>query len=109
MKAGQYFQCQSLFLDMIGEVHKMNSQIEVAEKNKNETGKLEITFWDIMKVIPDKMLVFLSACLSMDIEELKNNANPEEIPVAYSKVVALNNFYENIKNFVAPIRESLGV
>lgn len=113
MKAGRYFECQKLFLDMISEIHKMNAEIEssrskTVEQRKKE-GIKEVTFWDIMSVAPEKMMVFIAGCLEVPTEFLEAEANPEEIPEAYSKLVVLNDFMGNIKNFVAPIRESLGV
>ena len=113
MKAGKYFQCQKVFLDMIKEVHSLNSQIELSnsktpEERKKE-GIKEVTFWDIMDVAPQKMMDFIASCIEVDAAFIRTEATPEEIPEAYAKIVSLNDFMGNIKNFVAPIRESLGV
>jgi len=113
MKAGKYFECQKLFLKMVNNVHKLNIEMVQAEgktpEEKKKLGIKEITYWDIMTSVPDDMMEFLAACLDVPVDFLKTEASPEEIPEAYSKVVLLNNFMGNIKNFVAPIRESLGV
>ena len=114
MKAGRYFKCQKVFLDMVSSVHSLNSQIEesrleLAEEKLKKAGKKEITFWNIMEIVPEKMMAFVAECLEVPVEFLENEASPEEIPEAYAKIVSLNNFMGNIKNFVAPIRESLGV
>ncbi len=113
MKAGKYFECQKLFLKMVNDVHRLHTEMTQLEgktaEEKKKAGLKEVTYWDIMTVVPDDMLEFLAACLDVPVDFLKTEASPEEIPMAYAKVVSLNDFMGNIKNFVAPIRESLGV
>jgi len=114
MKAGKHYECQKSFLRMISAVQKTYSDIELTagkskEQLKKEGLESEITYWDVMMLVPDKMLSFVAECLDVDVEFLKTEANPEEIPIAYKKIVELNDFMGNVKNFVTPIKESLGV
>lgn len=104
MKAGHYYECQKLFLQMIKSVQKKYSEVEGAGE-----GSQAISYWDLMEELPEEMMAFIALCLGVQPEFIKEEAFPEEIPEAYGKLVSLNNFTENIKNFVTPIRESLGV
>jgi len=104
MKAGQYYECQKLFLQMIKSVQKKYTEVE-----SKTVETQSVSYWDLMEELPEEMMAFVALCLGVEPKFIKEEAFPEEIPEAYGKIVALNDFTGNIKNFVTPIRESLGV
>lgn len=103
LKAGKYFKAQKIFMELLGGVQNVAS---AAVESDGDQADAQLAI-EIMQVMPDRMLAFVAICLDMTEDELGDSAEPTEIPIAFEKIVALNNFIKNIKNFVAPM-QSLG-
>jgi hypothetical protein len=59
---------------------------------------------EAMGTLPDIMLEIVAIGMGGELQDIGNMFEPEEIPDAFNKIVKLNNFLHNIKNFVAPMQ-----
>ena len=92
----------SALVDKDGEAD-INKIQEMMAKRQEDSVDLAVLLQDNNNKVSDKKLELLSVALSMDVKEVSEEFYSEDIEVLVSKVIELNNFSDNLKNFAAPM------
>lgn len=103
LRAANYYKAQKVFLEIVGSFEKARNT-GMDDKN-NIVDFTSVT--EAMSSFPEGMIKIVSICSGKTEEEIGNEAYPDELGNAFTVVVKLNRFVENLKNSVAPL-ENLG-
>ena len=110
LRAGKFYDALKVYMDMIKDIAP---KTEVS--GEEATVDFDKLILSMFQSWPEKVVKFITICCStVEIKEgeepltektILEEAYPEQIPVAFSICLKLNNVAANLKNFVAPIGE----
>ena len=110
LRAGKFYDALKVYMDMVKDIAP-----ETQVPGKEATVDFDKLIVSMFQSWPDKMVKFIAVCCStvevkegekpLTEESILENAYPEQIPIAFSICLKLNNVAKNLKNFVAPIGE----
>lgn len=110
LRAGKFYEALKVYMEMIKEIAP-KTQVPGEET----TLDFETLIVSMFQSWPEKMVQFVAVCCStikvkeneepLTKKSILEEAYPEQIPVAFTTCLKLNNVAENLKNYVAPIGE----
>jgi len=124
LKAGKFYEAQKIYSEWFSIILEILSKREdidfkdfVDDEGKASTDKIQDTLnkkqsnqygfikeiYDNTESVVAKKLELVSVCIDVSTEELGEKYYQEDIELILNTVIELNNFSENLKNFVAPM------